>query len=127
VINFAVTVGARMRATAGVRGRSRLRPAQSGVLLLAWVAVVAVLVVLAAAGVSYTVYPTAVLIVPGLARAAISVTPANRGNCATRLSVAVVASQGCSPGQLARGLWAARACASCSWPGPRPSRFTSAG
>src|SRR5579859_6780630 len=53
VVNFAATVAVRERALAGVRGRSRLRPAEITVLVLAWVAVVAVMVALAAAGVSY--------------------------------------------------------------------------
>ena len=67
VINFAATVAFRRRATAGVRGRSQLRPAEITVAALAWVAVVVVLVALAAAGVRYSLYPTTVLIIPGLA------------------------------------------------------------
>jgi hypothetical protein len=39
VVNFAATVAVRQRAIAGVRGRSRLRPAEITVAVLAWVAV----------------------------------------------------------------------------------------
>ncbi len=54
-------------------GRSRgarpvlLRPAEITITTLAWeVAAVALLVALAAAGLSYRLYPTTVLIIPGL-------------------------------------------------------------
>jgi hypothetical protein len=41
VINFAATVAVRERAIAGVRGRSRLRPAEITILALAWAAIMA--------------------------------------------------------------------------------------
>jgi hypothetical protein len=49
-----------------VRGPSRLRPAEIAIAALAWIAAVAVLVALAAAGLSYRLYPTTLLIIPGL-------------------------------------------------------------
>jgi hypothetical protein len=104
VINFTATVTARQRATSGVSGSSRLRPAEIAVLVLAWVAVVAAMVALAAAGVSYSLYPTTVLIVPGLAWGAISAARANWGSCATGLAVAVVGVAGLFAGPA--GAWA---------------------
>jgi hypothetical protein len=104
VINFAATVAVRRRATAGVRGRSRLRPAEITVAALAWVAAVAVLVALAAAGVSYSAYPTTLLIIPGLAWAAVMVARAGWGSCATGLAVAVVGVAGLFAGPA--GSWA---------------------
>jgi hypothetical protein len=53
---------------------------------MGWVAAVVVLVALAAAGVSYSVYPTVVLIVPGLAWAAVMAARAGWRNCATGLA-----------------------------------------
>ena len=104
VINFTATVAVRQRATAGVRGRSRLRPAEITVTVLAWVAVVAVMVALAAAGVSYSLYPTTVLIVPGLAWAAVMAARADWGNCVTGLAVGVVGVVGLFAGPA--GAWA---------------------
>ena len=84
VINFTATVAVRRRATAGVRGRSRLRPAEITIAVLAWVAVVAVMVALAAAGVSYSLYPTTVLLIPGLAWAAVMAARADWGKLRDR-------------------------------------------
>ena len=104
VINFAATLAVRQRATAGVRGRSRLRPAEIAVATLAWVATVAVIVALAAAGVSYSHYPTTVLIIPGLAWAVVMAARADWGNCATGLAVVVVGVTGLFAGSA--GSWA---------------------
>jgi hypothetical protein len=104
VINFTATVAVAKRATAGVRGRSRLRPAEIAVMVLAWVAVVVVMGVLAAAGVSYSLYPTTVLIVPGLAWAAITAARANWLSCGTGLAVAAVGVVGAFAGPA--GAWA---------------------
>jgi hypothetical protein len=104
VINFAATVAVRQRATAGVRGRSRLRPAEITVMVLAWVAAVAVLVALAAAGVSYSQYPTTVLIIPGLAWAVVMAARAGWPSSATGLAVAVVGVAGLFAGPA--GAWA---------------------
>ncbi len=112
VVNFAVTVAVRQRAVAGVRGRSRLRPAEITVAVLAWVAVVAVMVALAAAGVSYSLYPTTLLIVPGLAWAAVMAARADWGSCATGVAVAVVGAVGLLAGPA--GAWAVAGLGLCA-------------
>ncbi|MGI8450635.1 MAG: hypothetical protein ACR2MP_26340, partial [Streptosporangiaceae bacterium] len=71
VLNFAATVAVRARAMAGVRGRTRLRPAEITIMVAAFAAVPVIMWALAAAGVSFALYPTTVLIVPGLAWAAV--------------------------------------------------------
>jgi hypothetical protein len=111
VINFAATVAVRQRATAGVRGRSRLRPAEIAVTVLAWVAAVAVLVALAAAGVSYGQYPTTVLIIPGLSWAVVMAARAGWLSCATGLAVAVVGVAGLFAGPA--GAWAVAGAGLC--------------
>jgi hypothetical protein len=112
VINFAATVAVRRRAITGVSGRSPLRPAEITIAVLAWVAVVAVMVALAAAGVSYSLYPTTVLIIPGLAWAAVMAARADWGNCATGLAVGVVGVAGLFAG--AAGAWAVAGVGLCA-------------
>jgi hypothetical protein len=102
-----VTVGVAKRATAGVSGRSRLRPAEIAIAVAAWVVVFAVMGVLAAQGVSrgivYGVYPmTAPLIVAGLAWAAITARRADWRQFGT--AVAVVGIVGVFAGPA--GAWA---------------------
>jgi hypothetical protein len=104
VINFGATVTVRQRAMAGVRGRTRLRPAEVTLLTLAWAAAAAVMWALAATGVSYSLYPTTVLIVPGLAWAAINAVRASWRSCATGLAVAAVGGAGALAGPA--GAWA---------------------
>lgn len=103
VLNFAATVAVRQRAMTGVRGRSRLRPAEITVMALAWVAVVVLVVMLAAAGVSYSQYPTTVLIIPGLAWAALMAARADWVNGASGLAVAVTGVAGLFAGPV--GAW----------------------
>jgi hypothetical protein len=71
VLNFAATVTVRKRAMAGVRGRTLLRPAEIIILTLSWAVVPVLMWALSSAGASFAVYPTTVLIVPGLAWAAV--------------------------------------------------------
>src|ERR1700730_9600678 len=114
VLNFGATVAVRERAMAGVRGTSRLRPAEITVLVLAFAATV---VFMAAAGVSFGRYPTTVLIVPGLAWAAVMATRAGWRGCATGLAVAVVGVVGAFAGP--GGAWAVAAVGLCAvLPGP---------
>ena len=94
VINFTATVAVAKRATAGVQGRTRLRPAETAAAGLAWVAAAVVVGGLAAAGVSYSLYPTTLLIIPGLAWAAIMAARADWRRCATGLAVAIVGAVG---------------------------------
>ena len=110
-VNFAATVAVRQRALAGVRGRSRLRPAEITIAVLAWVAVV-IIVVLAGAGVSYIDYPTTVLIIPGLAWAALMAARADWRNCASGVEVVVVGVVGLFAGPS--GSWAVAAVGLCA-------------
>jgi hypothetical protein len=109
VLNFVATVAVRERAMAGVHGISRLRPAEITVLVLAFAATV---VFMAAAGVSYSLYPTTVLIVPGLAWAAVMATRAGWRECATGLAVAVVGVVGAFAGPA--GSWAVAGVGLCA-------------
>jgi hypothetical protein len=112
VINFTATVAVRGRATAGVRGRSRLRPAEITVMVLAWAAAAVVMAALAAAGVSYSLYPTTVLIVPGLAWAAVMAARAGWRRCGTGLAVAAVGTAGLFAGPA--GAWAVAGVGLCA-------------
>jgi hypothetical protein len=112
VINFGATVAVRERAIAGVRGRTRLRPAEITVLALAWAAAAGVMWALAAAGVSYSLYPTTVLIVPGLAWAAIMAARAGWRSCGTGLAVAAVGAVGAFAGPA--GAWAVAGVGLCA-------------
>ncbi len=71
VLNFAATVGVRQHAMTGVRGPTRFRPAEITVLAASWAVVPVLMWALHAAGASFAFYPTTVLIVPGLAWAAV--------------------------------------------------------
>jgi hypothetical protein len=104
VINFAATVAVRKRATAGVLGRSLLRPAEIAVAALAWVAAAVLIAALADSGVSYGHYPTTVLIIPGLAWAAITAARAWWRSCAVGLAVAAIGVVGLFAGPA--GSWA---------------------
>jgi hypothetical protein len=113
VLNFAATVAVRERATAGVRGITRFRPAEITVLVLAWVVPVPVLMVaLAANGVSFAWYPTTVLIVPGLAYAAIMAARASWRECGTGLAVAATGAAGAFAGPA--GAWAVAGVGLCA-------------
>jgi hypothetical protein len=112
VLNFGATVAVRQRAIAGVRGRTRLRPAEITVLALAWAAVPVIMWALAAAGVSYSLHPTTALIVPGLAWAAIMATRAGWRSCGTGLAVAAVGAAGAFAGPA--GAWAVAAVGLCA-------------
>jgi hypothetical protein len=97
------------RATAGVRGRSRLRPAEVTVLAVAWVGVLVVLGALSGAGMSpaivWGLYPITVpLIVAGLAWAGIMAARAQWRRAGTGFAVAVVGAAGLFAG--APGAWA---------------------
>jgi hypothetical protein len=112
VINFTATVVVAKRATAGVLGRSRLRPIEVTVAALAWVAAAGVIAGLAAAGVSYSMYPTTLLLVPGLAWAATMAARADWRRCATGLAVAAVGAVGLFAGPA--GAWAVTAVGLCA-------------
>jgi hypothetical protein len=109
ILNMLATVTVARRATAGVSGRSRLRPAEIAVLAVIWVGVFAAMGALAAAKVSdavvYGWYPVAVpLILAGLAWAGITAARANWRGCGAALAVAVVGVAGAFAGPV--GVWA---------------------
>lgn len=109
LVNFAATVAVARRATAGVRGRSRLRRPEIAVLAAAWLAPFVVMAPLAGAGVSdsivYGWYPISVpLIVAGLAWAGITAARAHWRAVGTGLAVAVVGAVGVVAGPV--GAWA---------------------
>ena len=85
--------------------------AACGTTALAWIAAAAVVGALAAAGVSYSLYPTTLLIVPGVAWAAVMAARADWRRCATGLAVAVVGAVGVFAGPA--GAWAVAAVGLC--------------
>ena len=103
VLNFAATVAVRERAMAGVRGRTRLRPAEITIMVVAWASVPVLIWALAAAGASLAQYPTTVLIVPGLAWAAVIGARAGWRRSGTGLAVAAVGAVGLFGGPA--GAW----------------------
>src|SRR5690348_4303221 len=112
VLNFALTVAVRQRALAGVRGRTRLRPAEIAVAALGWVGAAVLMAALEAGEVSYGHYPTTVLILPGLAWAGVSAARKDRGNCAAGLAVAVIGGAGLFAGPA--GSWAVAGVGLCA-------------
>jgi hypothetical protein len=112
VLNFAATVAVRERAIAGVRGRTRLRPAEIVVLVLSWACVPVLMLALHAAGVSFALYPTTVLIVPGLAWAAVMAEREGWRGSAMGLAVAAVGVVGAFAGPA--GSWAVAGVGLCA-------------
>ena len=109
IANFLATVTVRKRATAGVSGKSRLRPWEITVLTLAWIAVFAVIGALAGTGVSpaivYSLIPLTVpLILAGLAWAGINAARADWRPCGAGAGVAVAGAVGLFAGPA--GAWA---------------------
>jgi len=112
VVNFALTVGVRHRAMAGVQGRSRFTQPEIAVMVVAWIVTIVAILVLAAAGVSYSHYPTTLLIMPGLAWAAVSGARAGWRRSATGLAVAAVGVAGLFAGSA--GAWLVAAVGLCA-------------
>jgi len=112
VVNFAATVGVRHRAMAGVQGRSRFTQSEIAVMVVAWIVAIVAILVLAAAGVSYSHYPTTLLIMPGLAWAAVSGARAGWRKSATGLAVAVTGVAGLFAGSA--GAWLVAAVGLCA-------------
>ncbi len=111
VVNFTATVAVRRHAVAGVSGRSRFSQGEIMVLVVAFVAAVVVMVGLGAAGVSFAWYPTSVLVIPGLAWAAISAARANWPSVGTGLALVVLGIVGAFAGPA--GSWAVAAVGLC--------------
>jgi hypothetical protein len=112
VLNFGATVAVRERALAGVRGITRLRPAEITVMVAAWATVPVLIWALTAAGVSFGQHPTTVLIVPGLAWAAVMAARAGWRRCGTGLAVAAVGVAGAFAGPA--GAWAVAGVGLCA-------------
>jgi hypothetical protein len=112
VVNFAATVAVRWRATAGVSGRTRFSQGEIMVLVLAFAAAVVAMAGLRAAGVSFAWYPTSVLVIPGLAWAAIMAARANWHGLATGLAIVVIGVVGAFAGPA--GAWAVAAVGLCA-------------
>jgi hypothetical protein len=112
VLNFGATVAARERALAGVRGITRLRPAEITIMVVAWATVPVLIWALAAAGGSVGRDPTTVLIAPGLAWAAVMAARAGWRSCGTGLAVAVVGVAGAFAGPA--GAWAVAGAGLCA-------------
>jgi hypothetical protein len=110
ILNFAATVGFRMRATAGVTGKSRFRPAEIVVLTLAWLAVLPLIWALHHAGVSnaaaYSLIPLTVpLVLAGLTFAAVGAARGDWRPFGVGLGVALTGAVGLFAGPV--GAWAA--------------------
>ncbi len=112
VVNFAATVAVRRRATAGVSGRTRFSQGEIAVLVVAFAAAVVAMVALGAAGVSFATYPTSVLVIPGLAWAAIMAARANWSGLATGLAIVALGVVGAFAGPA--GSWAVAAVGLCA-------------
>ncbi len=109
VINTVATLAVARRATAGIRGRSRLRPGETALMVLVWVAVFAGIGPMIAAGVpervTYGLYPAAApLIVAGLAWAGITAARGERRAAVTGVAVAAVGALALLAGPA--GAWA---------------------
>jgi hypothetical protein len=94
VLNFIATVAVRRRAMSGIRGASEFRTGEIAFLVSSWAAAVVLLVALAAAGSTYAQYPTTVVLIPGLAWAAVEAARAQWTSCVVGLAVAVTGAVG---------------------------------
>lgn len=95
IVNVIATVTVAKRATAGIRGRSRLRSGAIALMVLVWIGVFVAMAPMAGAGISdrivYGLYPaTAPLIIAGLAWAGITAAHADWRACVSGLEVAAV-------------------------------------
>lgn len=112
VANFLATVTARGHALGGVRGRSRLSRLEIIVTVSAWIVTALLMTMLAAAGNDYGSSPAAVIIIPGLAWAALMTARANWQGCAIGLGVATVGVAGILAGPAAS--WAVAGVGLCA-------------
>ena len=112
VLNFTATVAVRRRATAGVSGRSRFSQGEIMLLVVAFVATVVAMTALGSAGVSFAWYPTTVLVIPGLAWAAISAARRNWVEVGTGLAIVALGVVGAFAGPA--GSWAVAAVGLCA-------------
>ncbi len=116
-VNLGVAVTVAKRATAGIRGRTRMRPAEVTIMAAVWIGVFVLMGVLRAAGASravvYGLYPAAApLIVAGLAWAGIMAVRANRPSAGAALAVAAVGALAAFAGPA--GAWAVAGSGLCA-------------
>jgi len=104
ILNFAATVGVREHAMTGVRGKTRFRPAEITILAASWAVVPVLMWALGTAGASFAWYPTTVLIVPGLAWAAVNGAREGWRGSAMGLAIAATGVAGAFAGPA--GSWA---------------------
>ena len=112
VLNFTATVAVRRRATAGVSGRSRFSQGEIMLLVVAFVATVVAMTALGTANVSFAWSPTTVLVIPGLAWAAISAARANWVEFGMGLAIVALGVVGAFAGPA--GSWAVAAVGLCA-------------
>jgi hypothetical protein len=112
IVNFTATVTVRRRAIAGVSGRTRFSEGEIAVLIASFVATLVAMLGLASAGVSFAFYPTSVLVIPGLAWAALNVARSNRRGLALGLAIVVIGIVGAFAGPA--GAWAVAAVGFCA-------------
>jgi hypothetical protein len=112
VLNFFATVTVRERALAGVRGATRFRPAEIAIFVAVFAAVPLIMWALDSAGVSFALYPTTVVIVPGLALASIQTARGGWGSSWGGLAVTAVGVAGAFAGPV--GSWAVAAVGLCA-------------
>jgi hypothetical protein len=112
IINFTATVTVRMRATAGVRGRSRFTPAEIIVMVVSWAVPCAVMAALGDAKDSDAGYMLAVLlIVAGLAYATLKALRADWPTVGTGVAIVVTGAAAAAAGPV--GAWAVAAVGLC--------------
>jgi hypothetical protein len=112
VVNFAATVAVRARAVAGVSGRTRFSQGEIAVLVASFAVTVVAMAVLAADGVGLATYPTSVLVIPGLAWAALMAARRNRLEVAIGIAFVVMGILGAFAGPA--GAWAVAAVGLCA-------------
>jgi len=112
VVNFAATVAVRARAVAGVSGRTRFSQGEIAVLVASFAVTVVAMAVLAADGVGLATYPTSVLVIPGLAWAALMAARRNRLEVAIGIAIVVIGIVGAFAGPA--GAWAVAAVGLCA-------------
>lgn len=109
LLNLGVTLAVGRRATTGISGKTRLRPAETVLMTIIWIGVFVVMASLGVAGVNpafvYGVYPITVpLIAAGLAWAVMMATRARWHQFGTAVAVAAVGIVGLFAGPV--GAWA---------------------
>jgi hypothetical protein len=112
ILNFTATVTVRKHAMTGVRGRTRFRPAEIIILALSWALVPVLMWALATAGASFAWYPTTVLILPGLAWAAVQGARDGWRGTASGLALAATGVAGAFAGPA--GSWAVAGLGLCA-------------